>query len=1118
MRATCGRSCRKNRMRGIPAGQAFPPAAAATDRVLLLPAWTPSLQQELAKEKRAHDALRSCQAALERERRARADLQAQHDVVSADLKRALERIRSQECDLEMMCEDLATAENALNITRSTVHLLQAESAAHQREREAEAAEIGRILEKQTALEGQLQHLEHDLTASRALDDNLRSHGHALQRELATAHAKSLESEESVAQMRSSIQGAVVSLSQLRVQLADSMRDCDAAKCQVASLKTKCAHAQQGWEETEVALKQSEHQLSESKLALCRILEVACGDPLWLGDVGLEVRRTELTVSSSDEASLPEQRSHCVIVSHVVAGGEAASKHVLPGHIVLQIDDRDVAMHSDDEIVEMLAGPVGSSVRLVAQSALDSVPYEASLVRRAIDVDQLQSISRKASGVCRVIHSMRGQMCALEQAHSRASFDLSRRLEFEQRRVAGMHAAIEQLVAEMEGMGNDLRSERACVNSMAAQTRKLYAEYRSMEQKLLLAVDELANLHDLLCASHSVAQQTLQQSNVKVEHLKLALESEQKRRLANEERVNEMQEMLMKLKVQHDSSVHQSEEWKEKYSIRNQEWESLRSELEELRQDLTTCKQDLVDAMAFGKQMHRAVCGKFKKSGIGLKLRAVEQESSANSLVVIDEIVPGGPSDASGKLFVGDLVLGIDGTNVGEMSADLFQSRLTGTPGSSVTMTVRRNVAHSECMDLQFDLTLVRRMPTADKQTFASQAVDVSDCAHAVFIEMQQMLGQCATASSTIEIQKISMANAEEKIKRLQTEIRTCIEDGNGQRSQIQMLEEELARAQAASRGNDRKLAQVVQERDKARAQLANANEKVRRLGAQLEELRRELVGESARQQKSAKESASLIANLKGCVATRDNQASMMKLEIERLKGESARYLLESESVKRQTLLLRDTHEEMKALLMQSKMENNRLLEHLESEKRRAEAMEAKLALAVAGSQQLDKERAGVSINLAELQNKYDDSLEHTQAMLEQLEQAHQDLQKQCADILRLETAKQNLEQAIGEGNASLEEALREIEELKEEAQKSSDRLKTELKNAGDVVQEQAQTHTVLLQVCVCVCARACVCVCACVRVCVCACAHVCECTCVRACACACVWSCVRACVRACVCS
>jgi len=529
-------------------------------------------------------------------------------------------------------------------------------------------------------------------------------------------------------------------------------------------------------------------------------------------------------------------------------------------------------------------------------------------------------------------------------------------------------------------------------------------------------------------------------------------------------VNKAEDMLAKLKVQHNLNMHQADEWKEKFCLKNQEWELLRAECEDLRQHLATCEQDLKDAKACGAQMHRAVCGKFKKSGIGLKLRALEANFSADCLAVVEEIVPGGPAETSGKLQVGDFVLGIDGTKKGDMSADWFKSMLTGPLGTSITMKLRRNVDNPERKYIEFDLTLVRRTPTADKQTMAGQAVDVSDCAHAVFIEMQQMSGQCATASSTIEEQIISLTNAQEINERLRAEIRKCTEDSNKQRHQINMLEEELVKAQAAARSKDRNWAQMMQEHDNVKIQLADADGKIRRLGVHMEELRRERQVESTLQQQSVKESAGRIADLKGCLATRDNQASMMKLEIERLKGESARYLLESESVKKQILLLRDTHEEMKGLLLQSRAENNRLLEHLESEKRRSEAMESRLALALAGSQRLDREKAGVSSSLVELQDKYDDNLLHTKSMLDHLEQAHQELESQTADILRLETEKQTLEQTMSEGNASLKQALREIEEFKEEAQRASERLKTELKNAEDVVQEQAQMHSMVLKV------------------------------------------------------
>lgn len=992
----------------------------------------------------------------------RADLQTQLDILSADLKHALEKISSQERDLELMCEDLAAAEHTNNITRSTVQLLQAESAAHRHERELEAAEIGCVLERQKEMEWQMQCLEKRLTADKVLDEDLHRQKRLLQHELdgaiaraqdlecdlASARAKLIESEESVVQMRSDMQRSVVNLTQLRVQFADTLRECNAANGQIASLQVECKQAQARLEQTEAALNQRKHELSESKRALSRIFEVACRDPLWLGDAVLEV-------------------------NHVIEDEAAASGQVLPkpGHILLQIDDHDVSVHSDDEIMEMLSGPVGSSVRLVAQSGLEGAPYEAYFVRKATNISNLQSVCRKASGVCQVIHSLREEIRSLQQAHSRSTFDAARRLEFEQLRNAGMQAAITCFVTEIDSIGNDLRTERACANSNAAQFQALQAERRLLEQKLMLTVDELENLQDLLLASRNLVQQTLQHSNVKVEHLKLALESEQKGRLASEVLVNKTEDMLAKLKAQHNLNMHQADEWKEKFCLKNQDWELLRAKCEDLRQHLATCEQDLKDAKAFGEQMHRAVCGRFKKSGIGLKLRAVEANFSADSVAVVEEIVPGGPAETSGKLQVGDLVLAIDGTKIGDIPADSFRSMLTGPLGTSITMTLRRNVGHPERKYMDFDLTLVRRIPTVDKQTMAGQAVDVSDCAHAFFIEMQQISGQCAAASATVEEQIISMTNAQEMNERLRAEIRKGTEDSNKQRHKINMLEEELVKAQAAARSKDRNWAQMVQERDKVKVQLADADEKIRRLGVQLEELRRERQVESTRQQQSVKESAGRIADLKGCLATRDNQASMMKLEIERLKGESKRYLLESESVKKQILLLRDTHEEMKGLLLQSRAENNRLLEHLESEKRRSEAMESRLALALAGSQRLDREKAGVSSNLAELQDKYDENLVHTKSMLEQMEQAHQELESQTADLLRLETEKQTLEQAVSEGNASLEQALREIEEFKEEAQRASERLKTELKNAEDVVQEQAQMHAMVLKVCVCVCAR-----------------------------------------------
>jgi len=92
-----------------------------------------------------------------------------------------------------------------------------------------------------------------------------------------------------------------------------------------------------------------------------------------------------------------------------------------------------------------------------------------------------------------------------------------------------------------------------------------------------------------------------------------------------------------------------------------------------------------------------------------------------------------------------------------------------------------------------------------------------------------------------------------------------------------------------------------------------------------------------------------------------------------------------------------------------------------------------------------------------------DALEHTRRMLQRLEESQIDLQIQRADIARLETEKQDLEEARCQANTSLEQAMAEIETLRQEAEKASIRLKSELENAGDVVQEQAQVHAMVLR-------------------------------------------------------
>ena len=113
------------------------------------------------------------------------------------------------------------------------------------------------------------------------------------------------------------------------------------------------------------------------------------------------------------------------------------------------------------------------------------------------------------------------------------------------------------------------------------------------------------------------------------------------------------------------------------------------------------------------------------------------------IVVVDELILGGPADASGKMQVGDVVLSIDDQDPSIMSDDVIRTKLIGSLGSSVTLTVQRR---SE--SVEFQLTLVRRVPNADKQTIAGQSAEVTDCAHALFVEMQQLQGKCSMTTTT----------------------------------------------------------------------------------------------------------------------------------------------------------------------------------------------------------------------------------------------------------------------------------------------------------------------------------------------------------------------------------
>jgi len=88
-----------------------------------------------------------------------------------------------------------------------------------------------------------------------------------------------------------------------------------------------------------------------------------------------------------------------------------------------------------------------------------------------------------------------------------------------------------------------------------------------------------------------------------------------------------------------------------------------------------------------------------------------------------------------------------------MSEDVIKSKLAGPVGLSIVMSVRRNTESRE-----FQLTLIRRPPSVDKLSMSGVAAEVCDCAHALFVEMQQLSSKYATVSSFLEVHTMSMAD------------------------------------------------------------------------------------------------------------------------------------------------------------------------------------------------------------------------------------------------------------------------------------------------------------------------------------------------------------------------
>jgi len=613
----------------------------------------------------SREEIAKCERNLAMEHKMRAALQVHHETVLEELKIAIAQLQAQEGDLEIMCEDLAGAEEKLEITRLTVDLLQAESRAHQQERKAEQQVVSRLTKTQGRMEQTIKSLADELSRHLSDDQKLSATHQMLQHklnqtfdqvyslegEVASANAKLHDREDRIAEMRSDLHNTGADFEDLRVQMLEAVREFESAQVTIDSLEMLCQQGQGREEHTKKALKQSQHELSESMLALKHIHHVACGDTS--SNVGLQVVRTPGDTHTVQDADIKVQHSHVIMVKTVAENGAAADGgQVFPGHILHQIDGHDVSMLSVDQVDRLLAGPVGSRVLLVAQCGLEGVQYETTLMRKVGGRNECECVSRQASSVCQVFHGMRDQLGALQQAHARTVFELSRQSEAEERRVVGTWSAIKDCVAGMEGIALDLQKERGIVASTGGELEVVHTEYQAMETRLLHTIDELTKTAELSCSSTKKAEDSLQRQSLEFEQIKIALGSEKQKVAGIETQLNEKREELQKLSVANALGTRQADDWKEKVLSKTEEWQAARSECAELRQALAKRAQDLADCKAVMVQVHRAVCGKFQKTGIGIQLRVAKHNGSMENAAMVDEITPGGAADSSGKLVPG----------------------------------------------------------------------------------------------------------------------------------------------------------------------------------------------------------------------------------------------------------------------------------------------------------------------------------------------------------------------------------------------------------------------------------------------------------------------------------
>ncbi len=72
------------------------------------------------------------------------------------------------------------------------------------------------------------------------------------------------------------------------------------------------------------------------------------------------------------------------------GSPAEAEGLLPGDLVIQVDDTDIAEMSEYEIIELVRGPAGSAVRLLVEREGNDEPLEFTVTRAKIVIPSIES--------------------------------------------------------------------------------------------------------------------------------------------------------------------------------------------------------------------------------------------------------------------------------------------------------------------------------------------------------------------------------------------------------------------------------------------------------------------------------------------------------------------------------------------------------------------------------------------------------------------------------------------------------------------------------------------------------------------------------------------------------